>query len=171
VSWIASRALKAGFVFSVAIGIVALAVSGLRAILLEIYLLGIGSILLLALVRATQAAAVSDSSDFDRALAGMNRGPPTDSSELALTHDVEQSSASAFHLHLRLRPILREIAAYRLWRRFGVHLDLEPTRAQELVGAKTWELVRPGRPPPDDRLALGPPPSELREVADELERI
>ena len=169
---IAARALKVGFVFSIAVGVTALAVSGARSILLEVYLLGMGGVLLLALVRTTrEEEPFADSSDFDRALAEMSRRHPPDSGELTLVRDVKQSRSSALHLHVRLRPILREIAAHRLWMRFGVDLDREQERARELIGPNAWELVRPDRLPPDDRLAPGPAAPELRAVVDELERI
>ena len=169
---IAARALKVGFVFSIAVGFTALAVSGARSILLEVYLLGMGGVLLLALVRTTREEGPSaDSSDFDRALAEMSRRHPSDSGELTLVRDIKQSRSSALHLHVRLRPILREIAAHRLWMRFGVDLDREQERARELIGPNAWELVRPDRLPPDDRLAPGPASAELRVVVDELERI
>jgi len=169
---IAARALKVGFVFSIAVGVTALAVSGARSILLEVYLLGMGGVLLLALVRTTrEEEPFADSSDFDRAVAEMSRRHPPDSGELTLVRDVKQSRSSALHLHVRLRPILREIAAHRLWMRFGVDLDREQERARELVGANAWELVRPERLPPSDRLARGPAAADLRVVVEELERL
>jgi len=171
-SWIARRAVNLGLVFSAAIAITAFAVSGLRDALLEVYLLGIGGVLLLALVRTTTGTASgTTTSDFDRALADMSRRYPSDSGELSLVHDVQQSVASSLHLHTRLRPLLREIAAHRLSMRFGVDLDREHERGRELIGGEVWELVRPDRPPPSDRLAPGPPASHLSKVVDELERI
>jgi hypothetical protein len=171
-NWIARRAIKLGLVFSAAIAIAAFAVSGLRDALLEVYLLGIGGVLLLALVRITSGSGSGTAaSDFDRALADMSRRYPSDSGELSLVHDVQQSVASSLHLHTRLRPLLREIAAHRLSMRFGVDLDRERERARELIGGEAWELVRPERPPPSDRLASGPPASPLSKVVEELERI
>ena len=170
-SWIVRRAVKVGIVLSLAVGFTALAVSGARAVLLDVYLLGVGGVLLLALVRTTREGGPSTgASDFDRALAEMSRRP-ADSGELTLVRDVKQSTRSAFHLHVRLRPLLREIAAHRLWMRFGVDLDREQGRARELIGANAWELVRPERPPPTDRLAPGPPLADIRVVVDELERL
>ena len=129
-------------------------------------------VLLLALVRTPSGSgARSARSDFDRAFADMSRRYPSDSGELSLVHDVQQSVASSFHLHTRLRPILSEIAAHRLSMRFGVDLDREHERARELIGGEAWELVRPGRPFPSDRLAPGPPASHLSKVVAELERI
>lgn len=171
-SWIVRRALKLGLVFSAAIAFAAFAIAGLRDALLEIYLLGIGGVLLLALVRTTSESGPGPgASDFDRAVADMSRRYPADSGELSLVNDVQQSVASSFHLHTRLRPILREIAAHRVLLRFGVDLDREQERARELIGADAWELVRPERPPPVDRLAPGPPASHLSKVVEELERI
>ena len=171
-SWIVRRALKVGLVFSAAIGVAAFAFSGLRDALVDAYLIGIGGVLLLALVRTTSERGPANvASDFDRALDDMSRRYPSDSGELSLVHDVQQSVASTFHLHARLRPILREIAAHRLWTRFGVDLEREHERARELIGAEAWDLVRPERPPPSDGLAPGLPASDLRIVVEELERI
>ncbi len=99
------------------------------------------------------------------------RRRPSDTEELALARDVELSSMSAFHLHVRLRPVLQMIAAHRLSARYGVDLEAEATRARELVPAAAWELVRPERPPPEDRLAAGPPLAHLALVVSELERL
>ena len=171
-SSIVSRAFKLALVFSAAIGIAAFAVSGVRDALLEVYLLGIGGVLLLALVRTTsEREPATRASDFDRAVDDMSRRYPSDSGELALVHDVQQSVASSFHLHTRLRPILSEIAAHRLSMRFGVDLHREPDRARELIGVETWEIVRPERPPPSNRLAPGPPASQLSKVVEQLEGI
>jgi hypothetical protein len=165
------RAVKVGLVVSAAAGLAAVVSSGGHAILLDVYLLCMGGVLLLALVRVTRARApATGASQFDSALAAMLR-PPAESGEPALVRDLELSTYSAFHLHARLRPMLRDVAAHRLRSRYGVELDAEPVRARELVGAAAWELVRPDRPPPADRLSTGPTPAELRTVVDELEAI
>jgi hypothetical protein len=168
---ITARALKVGLAVSAAAGVAAVASSGGHAILLDVYLLCLGGVLLLALVRVTRAQApAARSSEFDAAWAAMRR-PVAESGEPALVRDLELSTYSAFHLHARLRPVLREIAAHRLRARYGVELDAEPARARELVGTAAWELVRPERPPPADRLSTGPTLDELRTVVDELEAI
>jgi hypothetical protein len=164
---IRQRAVRVGLGVSIAAGIVAFATSGGEALLLDVYLLSIGGVLLLALVRIVNANA-PQSSPFDVALAAMRRRP-TDSGAPELTRDLELATMNEFHLHNRVRPILREIAANRLRSRYGVELDAEPGRARELVGAATWELVRPDRPVPADRLATGPSVAELRAVVAELE--
>ena len=83
---------------------------------------------------------------------------------------VSAATSHAGELHLRLRPILREIAANGLRRR-GVDLDAEPQAAQELLAPETWELVRPDRPRPDDAFARGLAPARLNAVLDDLETL
>src|SRR5207248_752064 len=46
-------------------------------------------------------------------------------------------------VHYRLRPLVSEIAVARLARRYGIDLARRPERARELLGPRTWELVRP----------------------------
>jgi hypothetical protein len=83
---------------------------------------------------------------------------------------VASGSASAGDLHLRLRPILREVAIDGL-RRHGVELDADPVRARETLAPATWELVRPDRPAPADAFARGLPATELDLVLDDLEAL
>jgi hypothetical protein len=168
---IKARAVKWGLVVTGAAGIAAVASSGAHAIVLDVYLLCIGAVILLALVRTTRVHAPAErTSQFDAALAAMRRAP-VESGEAALVREVELSTYTAFHFYVRLRPLLRDIAAHRLRSRYGVELDSEPARARELVGGDAWDVVRPGLQPPQDRLASGPTVEDLRAVVDELEAI
>ena len=168
---IRARAVKWGLTVTAAAGIAALASSGAHAIVLDVYLLCIGAVVLLALVRTTRAhTPVQRASPFDAALAAMRRAP-VESGEPALAREVELSTYNALHFYARMRPLLRDIAAHRLRSRYGVELDAEPARARELVGSEAWDIVRPDRCAPDDRLASGPTVDELRVVVDELEAI
>ncbi len=78
--------------------------------------------------------------------------------------------AGAFDLHHRFRPRLRSLAGGLLATRRRLSLDRDPAASQRALGDTTWELVRPDRPPPEDRLARGLPISELRSVVESLER-
>jgi hypothetical protein len=165
------RAAKVVVLLSLAAGLAALVTDGLGTVLLESYLLAVGAVLLLALTRTIRVQApTAASSDYDSALAAMRQRLP-DSGELSLVNDLRLSRLSAFHVHYRLRPLLAEIAAHRLWSHYGVELRIEPARAAELVGPGAWELVRPERPPPDDRLGPGLPLSRLGQIVTELERL
>jgi hypothetical protein len=83
---------------------------------------------------------------------------------------VSAATSHAGDLHLRLRPILREIAADGLRRR-GVELDAQPQAAQRLLAPETWEIVRPDRPVPGDAFARGLAPARLEAVLDDLEAL
>lgn len=165
------RAIKVGLAVTAAAGLALLTSSGNHALVLDVYVLCMGGVLLLALVRTTRLHAEPQrSSQFEQALAAM-RAPPPEPGESTLVRDLELSTFNTFHFHARVRPLLRDIAAERLRSRYGVELDAEPGRARELVGTAAWEVVRPDRPPPEDRLAAGPTAAELRVLVDELEAI
>lgn len=62
---------------------------------------------------------------------------------------------TAFDAEWRLLPLLRSVAAEQLEARHGVDLLDQPDAARRLLGAEGWELLRPDRPPPSDRLGPG----------------
>ena len=80
------------------------------------------------------------------------------------------ATGTAFDVHFRLRPLVRDVASGLLLRR-GVDLERSPDRARELLGPDAWELIRPDRPPPDDRSATGLPLAEIERTVDALERL
>lgn len=79
--------------------------------------------------------------------------------------------AGSFELHHRLRPRVRDLASRLLAARRRISLDEEPEAARDILGELTWELVRPNRPPPQDRFARGISTAELGKIVDSLERI
>ncbi len=83
-----------------------------------------------------------------------------------LERELTMASSTAFDLHARLRPQLREIATMRLASR-GVQLD----EAEGVLDEELWELVRPDRQPPADRHAEGIAPAALRRAVDALEAL
>ena len=50
----------------------------------------------------------------------------------------------------------------------GFELERRPEAARALLGEDAWELLRPDRPPPEDRHGPGVPP---RRVAALIERV
>jgi len=145
--------------------------SGIRARVLDAYLVAVGGVIVLMLIRKARTLLPDlSASAFDAALAERRTRTPA-AGELGMQREVELSRINAFHFHMRLRPVLREAAATRLRRRYGVDLDAGPLRARELVPADAWEVVRPDRPPPADRLSRGPSLASLRTVVSELERL
>lgn len=152
---------------------VLLLVSGLpRARLADGYLLFLGGLVLFALVQATAAAAPwRERSSFDEARRRRPR-PPERPAELArLEREVLLASTTAFDLHARLRPILRDVVGHRLAAGRGLDLDSGSAAVRAAVGDELWEIVRPDRPPPRDRLAPGLSLPRLRAALEALERI
>jgi hypothetical protein len=88
-----------------------------------------------------------------------------------IEHEVALGVSGSFDLHFRLVPRLRSLADGLLTSRRGVSLAANPDAARAILGEDVWELVRPARPVPEDRLAQGAMPSELARVVDGLEAI
>ena len=136
------------------------------------YILFLGSLLLILLVHATRT--VSDgggASVYERALVRRRPGAERPRELAKLEREVVLGASTAFDLHMRLRPLLREIAAHRLASRRGLDLDAGGPAVQAVLGDELWALVRPGVDPPDDRFAPGLPVPRLRAAVDTLERI
>ena len=166
------RALPAAVAATIAL-VVLLALRPVRpGLVLDGYVLVLGALGLAALVRATRhAQPARRASAFERAL----RRPAPEAkrpAELAkLEREVTLGLGSAFYLHVRLCPVLREIAGERLRERRGIDLAARPEAARAVLAEPLWELVRPDRPVPEDRDAPGLELGRLREAVDALERI
>jgi hypothetical protein len=90
---------------------------------------------------------------------------------VALERLVITAGTSAMQVHAYLRPRLIEITSYRLAAR-GQALDRIPDGVgRELLGDRLWDIVRPGRPLPEDRNAPGVRPEELATMLEVLERL
>lgn len=143
-----------------------------RGLVLDAFLLFLGGLALLQLVHLTGTALPSPGrSRFERALQPPRRARPRPEALASLERRVLLATETAFEVHYRLRPFLREIAAHRLSARRGIDLDADPEAAREALGAEAWELVRPDRPAPADRLGPGLRLDDLRAAVHSLERI
>ena len=87
---------------------------------------------------------------------------------LRMDRELVLGSADADHAHRRLLPLLRATAAARIAARHGFELERRPEAARALLGEDAWELLRPDRPPPEDRHGPGVP---HRRVAAVIERV
>jgi hypothetical protein len=84
--------------------------------------------------------------------------------------DLRESEQSEVGVDRALRPLLVPIAAARLGRR-GVHMELAPGRAQELLGDVLWEIVRPDRPSAAYSVGGGLAGDDLRRAIERLEQL
>ena len=167
----------------VAVGVTALAVGLLLAAvavvapvsrerLLDVFVLLVGALLLFVLVRWTALAGGERGlSLYDRALARRGRRPQRPDDLESLERTVVLAAGSAFDLHARLCPLLREVAADRLSAVHGLRLDGGSAEVRSALGPGLWELVRPDREPPEERFSPGLPLDRLAAHVDSLERI
>jgi hypothetical protein len=139
---------------------------------LDVYLLYAGAVTLLALARATGVAQPgSGRSPFELALR-----PPKPRSErppglVVLEQQLALAVTTAFDVHFRLRPIVRDVAAQRLWARHAVDLESATERAESLLGPEVWELARPDRTPPPEPFAPGLGVRGIEQVVARLEQV
>lgn len=151
-------------VASAATGYVVSSQPGIRELTLRIYVLVVGGLLMLGLISAVAARVPRRSSSaFDRALAETApvAGPLRELERLE--REVTLATASAYDLHVRLLPSLREIAEARLAQSGRV-----PSPA---TLGRWWELLRDDRPAPDDHFAPGISADDLRALVADLARM
>lgn len=144
---------------------------GRFALELDVYILVVGGLALFEVVLATReayprAARSALAEALDREPPGPLRPPELERLERELT----LGASTAFDLHYRLRPTLREIAGERLANR-GLRLDGGGTEVEEALGEELWELVRADREPPLRRFASGISPAGARRVIERLEAL
>jgi hypothetical protein len=132
------------------------------------YVLGLTAVALAALMRSLAAAAAEQpASRFERMLTRTPEQQVRPPELVRIEREITLGMSSAGHLHLRLLPLLREVATARL----GLDLDRRSEQARALLGDDAWELLRPDRPPPADRTAPGLPLRRIRELVDTLEAL
>jgi len=144
---------------------------GREALELDVYVLVVGALAVLTAVLAAQRAIpVSTTSAVAEAL---EREP----AEAIRPADLERTerivtmaTSTAFDLHYRLRPMLREVAEQRLGDRRGIRLDVD-AEAEEALGDELWDAVQPDRRPPTKRFAPGVEPDTLRASIERLENL
>lgn len=90
---------------------------------------------------------------------------------VSLERLVAMAGTSAAQVHAYLRPLLVEIVSARLAAR-GQTLDrMREDLGRRLLGERLWEIVRPGRPFPEDRHGPGVSTGELAGMLELIERL
>jgi hypothetical protein len=163
-----SRRIASGAAFATLALLVAL---GLRPVsgeqILAAYVLALAAVGLAALTRVLRSTAeLPPASELEHALRRRPDEPMRPPELIRTEREIRLGTSSAWYLHTRLAPMLREAAAAR-----GVDFERRPEAARELLGDDAWELLRPDRPEPADRSAPGIPLARLRATVDVLERL
>jgi hypothetical protein len=143
-----------------------------RPLELDIFVLVVGALtVLMAVLAARQAFPVGEGSAIAEALEHEPRRPVRPPELERTERLLTIATTTAFDLHFRLRPVLREVAEQRLADRQGLRLDSGDPRVREALGDELWDLVRPDRPPPVRRFSPGLPPAAIRRVVERLEAL
>jgi hypothetical protein len=151
---------------------VALALAPDRAELeIHVWLLVALVLALLAFMAGVRAAYPSTPSPFVMSLQQPRAAAPRPAALARLEREVSMAGSTAFDVHFFLRPALIELAGGLLSSRRGIDLEEEPERAQAVLGDDVWELVRPDRPQPLERLGTGIKPDRLERVVSTLEHL
>ena len=163
-------ALRFLVVPTIALVLVAVVASGRLELAARIYALIVAGVALVVALRAVGRADPPETPlrDPARPADGRRRPPP---SLARLEQLAALGVASSFDLQYRLLPPLRSIAAGLLASRRRIDLDDDEQAARQALGEETWELVRPARPVPEDRVSRGVTPAQLTRVVDSLERV
>jgi hypothetical protein len=162
-------ALRLFALLTIALGVIAFFAPGRAAIAARVYALALCAEVLVLVLTALRRAYPAESRIRQPSAAGAKRQPPPSLARIEL--EAALGVASSFELHHRLVPRLRSIAAGLLASRRRVSLDARPETARAVLGDATWELVRPDRRAPEDRLGRGITPPELAHVVDSLEGV
>ena len=84
--------------------------------------------------------------------------------------DLRMSAASAFGMEFRLKPMLRDLASWRLSRNHGIDMATAPDAARQVLGDPLWNLIRAAEAFPEFR-DPGAPIEDVQAGLDRLERI
>lgn len=138
----------------------------------HVWLLVSSSVALLVLLDVVRTTYPATTSPFETSLlptyhAALGR-PAT---LVQLEREISMARSAAFDVHYRLRPTLVELAAGLLSSRRGIDVAREPERARVLLGNELWELVRPDRSPPLERMGPGIDEERLHRAVSALEHL
>jgi len=157
---------------AIVLAVVHAAAPGRGALELDVFVLVAGAFAVLTAVLATrQAFPPAEGSALAEALEREEREPDRPPDLERTERLLTLASTTAFDLHYRLRPVLREIAEQRLADRRGLRLDTGGPKVEQALGHELWEIVRPDRVAPHRRFEPGASPETLASAVEHLESI
>ena len=165
------RLVGAWFFFAalaaIALGMARLLAPGWFELELDVFILFVGGIAIVDVVLVLRGSyPLEGEPAIVAALRREPEQPPRPAQLERLERELTMATSTAFDLHARLRPQLRDIVTLRLAAR-GVRLE----DAEGELDPVLWDLVRPDRTPPADRHADGISPAELRRTVEALEAL
>ncbi len=122
-----------------------------RLALTRIVVVGAGLIIAIVYLRRSGSATLSTPERFELELRQPTETPPPVPGLRAVEMAVRLSTANAFDFDIRLRPMLRAMARWRLLTNRGVDMDAKPDAARRILGEPLAGLIEaPAQPPAFD---------------------
>jgi hypothetical protein len=144
---------------------------GRLALELDVYIRVVGGLAVLMVVAVTREAfPLEGESAVAKALQEEPAEPLRPRDLERLERELTLAASTAFDVHFRLRPTLRDIAAEELAAR-GLRLDDGGPAVEAALGDEVWQLVRPDREPPLRRFDPGLEEDQVRRVVERLETL
>ncbi len=141
-----------------------------RVPLTRIVVVGAGMIVAIVYLRRSGSATRSTPERFEMGLREPTELPPPVPGLRAVEMAVRLSTANAFDFDVRLRPMLREMARWRLLTNRGVDMDGKSEAARRILGEPLASLIEaPAQPPPFGSPGL--PLAEIDAAITQLEQI
>ena len=141
-----------------------------RVALARIVVLGAGIAIATAYLRRSGAATLSTPERFELELRRPTETPPPIPGLRAVEMAVRLATANATDFDVRLRPMLRDLARWRLLTNRGVDMDRNPEAAGRMLGVHLATLLDgPAEPPPFG--SPGIPLADIDAALDQLEQI
>jgi hypothetical protein len=139
---------------------------------LAIWVVIVAALVLLVLIRHSRAQGRPEPPPrFEQALRVGKPAPSQTADFLRMERELDLGVASAVHAHRRLLPLLRAAASARLASRHGIELERRPNAAKAMLGDDAWDLLRPDRPEPKDRLGPGVPRDRIAAAIEAVEAL
>ena len=163
-----SRAALAIVVLAALAGLaIAFAPADARAPVTRLVILVGGIMAAAVLFRRSAAATRSTPERFDADLRQATAAPSEIPSLRSVHNTLALATASAFGTERRLKPLLRELAAWRLMSSRGIDMVATPEAARAALGEPLWRSIHPV----DDPVEHGAPGIPLADVQASLEQL
>lgn len=144
------RWLAAGAALAIVAVVIALVLPpDARVALTRIVVVGAGMIVGIVYLHRSGSATLSTPERFELELRQPTETPPPVPGLRAVEMAVRLSTANAFDFDVRLRPMLRDMARWRLLTNRAVDMDAKPDAARRILGERLAGMIAgPAQPPP-----------------------
>lgn len=168
----ASRAGRALLVVlvSIAVLLAVLVPPEARAAFGRMAILVVGIAIATLYLRRSGPVTTSTPERFEAELQRSTESQPVVPGVLAVEMAVRLATANALDFEVRLKPILRDLARWRLLGNRGVDMDARPEAARRLLGEPLARLIEDAPTPPSFE-APGVPLADIEAGLEQLERI